>query len=107
MPESFSLILTPHAAFGTLAALVLPNQPVRRFTREEAAIVARALNAVAAGASSERQIYMSPIASDHDFEARVGADGIFVADGNGGEAPLDWAQTRLLAGVLARFGAAS
>ena len=105
MLESFSLVLTAHAAFGTLAALILPAQPVRRFTREEAAIVARALLAVATGASSERQIYMSPIASDHDFEARVGEDGIFIADGNGGETPLDWAQTRMLAGVLARFGA--
>ncbi|HMK88635.1 MAG TPA: hypothetical protein VK446_03250 [Methylocystis sp.] len=104
MSESFTISSTPHAAFGALVALSLPPQPMRRFTREEASIVARALAAVARGASSERQVYMSPIASDQDFDARVGDNGLAVTAEGFSEIALDWTETRMLAEALARAG---
>lgn len=104
MSQSFTLAETAHGAFGGLATLRIAGQPARRFTRQEAAIVARALYAVARGTSSERQVYMSPIASDQDFEAQVGAHGVLVAYEDCGAA-LDWAETRALAGALEAFGA--
>ena len=107
MSQSFTLAETPHLVFGALATLAFPGQPVRRFTREEAAIVARALEALAQKRSLEQQIYMTPIASDHDFEALVGAAGIIVASAGCAEVALDCDETRALAKALASFGAAS
>ena len=104
MSQSFSATTRQHGAFGLLLALAIPGQPGRRFTQQEAAIVSRALEAVTGGASSERQIYMSPIASDQDFDARVGAEGIVLtAEGFDG-ATLNWDQTRALKQELERFG---
>jgi hypothetical protein len=106
MSQNLTLAETPHGAFGTLATLKIAGQPVRRFTREESAIVARALNAVADGASSERHIYMSPIASDCDFVAQVEPEGIALCCEDCAAARLDWAETRELARMLGSFGAA-
>jgi hypothetical protein len=78
MSRIFTLIETPHGGFGVLAIVDIAGQPARRLTRQEATIVSRALRAVAQGTSAERQIYMSPIACDHDFEARVTQTGIIV-----------------------------
>lgn len=100
MSENFSLVVDRHGAFGVLATLRLAAQPARRFTLQEAAIVARALKAVAQGASDERQIFMSPIASDHDFEASVGQDGIVVRAEGCAEARLAWPETLALAEQL-------
>ncbi|MDJ0449580.1 hypothetical protein [Methylocystis sp. JR02] len=100
MSESFSLVVDRHHAFGVLATLRLAAQPARRFTLQEAAIVARALKAVAQGASDERQIFMSPIASDHDFEASVEQDGIVVRAEGCVEARLAWPETLALAEQL-------
>ena len=107
MSQSFTLAVTPHTVFGALATITIPGQPVRRFTRQEAAIVARALDAVTQKKSSEQQIYMTPIASDHDFEALVGVAGIIVASAGCAEVALDWDETRSLAQALASFGAAT
>jgi hypothetical protein len=105
MSQLFTLCAAPHRTFGALATLVVAGQPERRFTRQEAAIVSRALNAVAQGTSSEKQIYMSPIASDHDFEARVAEGGITVVAEGRADAPFGWDETRNLAQVLAAFSA--
>lgn len=106
MSQNFTLAEAPHGAFGTLATLRIAGQPVRRFTREESAVIARALNAVANGASNERQIYMSPIASDCDFAAQVEPEGIALCCEDCEAARLDWAETRELARMLGTFGAA-
>lgn len=100
MSEKFSLVVKSNAAFGALATLVIAGQPARRFTAQEAAIVARALGAVATGASPEKQIYMSPIASDLDFEARVENDGVVVTAPGRADVALDWSEARTLASAL-------
>jgi hypothetical protein len=75
---AFTLSSERHVAFGALITLRLAGQPERRFTRQEAAIVARGLQALATGASREPQIYMSPVASDYDLEARLIGDNLAV-----------------------------
>lgn len=104
MSQSFTITATRHEAFGNLVTLAIPGQPGRRFTPREALFVSRALIGVAQGASLERQIYMSPIASDHEFDAQVGPDGIALASDGYGVAMLDWDETRKLAQALERFG---
>ncbi len=103
MSEKFTLVIAPHKAFGALGTLTVTGQPPRRFTQQEALIVSRALDAVATGASLEREIFMSPIASDVDFEAAVGAEGIVISAPRRPPAPLDWTQTRALANALRAF----
>jgi hypothetical protein len=96
-PNKFSLSVHAHDAFGALATLTLPGQPRRRFTLQEASIVAKAIEAVALGRSLERQIYMSPIASDYDFEAHVSAEGMTVACDGFPALFLNWADSAALA----------
>lgn len=100
MSGKFDLTVAPHGAFGALATLQFPEQPPRRFTLQEASIVARALDAVVLGTSLEKNIYMSPIASDQDFEARVEADGLVVACSGRRELFLSWPETTELANAL-------
>lgn len=100
MSEKFSLVAKSNAAFGALATLFIAGQPARRFTAQESAIVACALDAVATGASPERQIYMSPIASDLDFEARVESDGMVVTAPGCADVALDWSEALALASAL-------
>jgi hypothetical protein len=100
MSGSFSLVVGKHRAFGALTTINLAGQPERRLTFEEAAILSRALEAVARGRSAERQIYMSPIASDHDFDARIEAKGIVVIHAGFADAFLDWPETLELALAL-------
>jgi hypothetical protein len=74
-----------HRAFGELVTLKAGDQPLRRFTAQEAEILARALTAVAEGRSQENRIFMSPIASDHDFEAEAQEGGaVLLAEGGAG-----------------------
>lgn len=105
MSQEFSFTETPHRAFGVLAALGFPGQPTRSFTRQEAAIVSRALKALVQATSTERQVYMSPIASDHDFEARVVDGGIVVIADGCVDFQLNWNDAGDLARRLDRFGA--
>jgi hypothetical protein len=99
-PNKFSLSVDAHGAFGALATLTLAGQPQRRFTLQEASIVAKAIEAVALGASLERQIYMSPIASDYDFDARVSTEGLTIACDDFPELFLTWADGAELARAL-------
>ena len=104
MSQKFSFTETPHAAFGVLAILNFPGQPARAFTRQEATIVSRALKAVAQGTSAEHQVYMSPIASDHDFEARVAETGIVVILDGCADVHLDWNDIGALSRQFESFG---
>jgi hypothetical protein len=104
MSQEFSFTETPHGAFGVLAILHFPGQPARRFTRREATIVARALKAVAQGTSAEHQVYMSPIASDHDFEARVAETGIVVISDGCVDVQFDWNDVGVLSRRFESFG---
>ena len=105
MSQKFSLTETRHAAFGVLAILKFPGQPDRAFTRREATIVSRALKAVAQGTSAELQVYMSPIASDHDFEARVAETGAVMMLDSCVDVGLDWSDVDALSLRFASFGA--
>jgi hypothetical protein len=105
MSQKFSFTETTHGAFGVLAILNFPGQPARAFTRQEATIVSRALKAVAQGTSAEHQVYMSPIASDHDFEARVAEAGIVVISDGCVDVQLDWSGVGALSRQFESFGA--
>jgi hypothetical protein len=103
MSQIFELVASNHRTFAALATLSLPGQPPRRFTKEEAAILSRALDSVAQGDRREQQIYMSPIGSDHDFDASVGQSGVVVSLEGHGDVRLDWSETRALADELRSF----
>lgn len=104
LASAFDLTVAPHGAFGALATLRLAQQPLRRFTRQEASIVARAIDAVALGTSPERQIYMSPIASDHDFEAHVSPEGLVIICPACPDVRLTWPDAADLARALKAVG---
>ncbi|ATQ68580.1 MULTISPECIES: hypothetical protein [Methylosinus] len=103
MSQIVEVAATEHRAFGALATISAGDHPPRRLTRQEAGILSRALTAVAEGASAERQIFMSPIASDHEFEAEVRDDGVTLRAAGCADILLDWTQTRILAAALAEF----
>jgi hypothetical protein len=67
-----------HRALGPLKALTVASSPALRLTPQEAATLSLALAAVRDGRSPEREIFLSPIASDHYFCAHVGPTGIAV-----------------------------
>lgn len=100
MSQIVEVAAAEHRVFGSLVTIHVGVQPSRRLTRNEAAILSRALTAVASGASAERQIFMSPIASDHDFEALAQDDGVAVRAEGFADILLDWTQTRALAEAL-------
>jgi hypothetical protein len=100
MTEPFLVEPLAHRFLGLMIAITLPGQPRRLFTLQEAAILSRALTSVAQGASPERQIYMSPVASDWDFEARVVPSGLVVVWEECAEAPLSFEEALRLAKEL-------
>lgn len=68
-----------HPALGALYVMALSGADGTgraRMNPREAMTLSRALAAVRAGTSTEREIYISPIASDHDVVALVGVDGV-------------------------------
>jgi hypothetical protein len=89
MSPSLQITKSVHRAFGRLIRLTLDTDTRLDFTAEEAATVSRALTAVREGRSAEREIYMSPIASDHEFCGAVRPNGIRIAIG-GAALDLDW-----------------
>jgi hypothetical protein len=105
MSQLFELVASKHRSFVVLATLRLPGHPLRRFTKEEAAILSRALDSVATGVRREQQIYMSPIASDHDFDARVEQSGLILSSEGHKDVKLDWSDARALAEQLRSFAA--
>ena len=105
MSQIFELVASKHRDFVALATLSLPGHPPRRFTKEETAILSRALSAVANGDRREQQIYMSPIASDHDFDARVETSGLVLTCEGCAEVSMDWSEARALAEELRSFAA--
>ena len=96
MPPSIQVNHSAHRAFGRLIRLTLDSDTRLDFTAEEAATVSRALTAVREGRSTEREIYMSPTASDHDFSSTVLAEGVRVTVG-GRAVDLVWNEVDRLA----------
>ena len=68
--------LTLHPALGRMVRVEGCSARPLLLTPLEAQTVARALEAVRQGRSSEREISLCPIGSDDFFQAEVGPDGI-------------------------------
>jgi hypothetical protein len=104
MPEQpclpCSVSSTQHRALGRLVNLQLPDGLLLRLTMAEASSLSFALVAVREGISPEREIYMSPIASDAAFVGTVRDDGMSIAM-HEGALELDWSGVGLLAESLA------
>ncbi|MGJ0621787.1 MAG: hypothetical protein ACR65Z_13920 [Methylocystis sp.] len=98
----FTVSVVAHRHFGGLVTLAVDNQPLRRLTREESLVLGRALAATVAGVSVEKRIYMSPIASDQDFDAAVEREGIVLTSDSDEKAWFDWSAVVDLAGRLAQ-----
>ena len=88
-----------HRGLGLLKTLAVGSSPILRLTPQEAHTLALALAAVRDGKSSEREIYLSPIASDHGFVALVGEEGVEVTIA-ASRTPLDWADVSRLEAQL-------
>ncbi len=95
-----SVNTTQHRALGRLVNLHFPDGMLLRLTAVEASSLSFALVAVRDGISPEREIYMSPIASDLAFVGTVRDHGMSIAMPDG-VLELDWPQVSLLAGKLA------
>jgi hypothetical protein len=90
----------PHRAFGKLVKMRFLDDFVLRLTLPEASSLSFALVAVRDGISPEREIYMSPIASDAAFVASVLDSGVSIATPDGA-LELDWSAVGVLAKSLA------
>lgn len=89
-----------HRGLGAMVRLTLVDGLSFDLTLPEARILARALKAVREGKSSVDEVYMSPIASDADFSAKVAPDGLLL---QAREPPLrlGWPQVGAIAASLA------
>lgn len=101
MPDQcFSVESVQHRVMGQQIRLRFAGDIELRFTPAEASSLSLALVAVRQGISPEREIYMSPIASDEAFVGKVLEAGISVS--RSGEAiELDWLAVDKLASSLA------
>jgi hypothetical protein len=95
----FSVDCLTHRALGPLLRLTAPGLDLR-LTPQEAHTLALALRAVAEGRSAEREIFMSPMASDGYFVGRVADWGLAVEAGDQA-IPLPWPAVTRLAEALA------
>jgi hypothetical protein len=89
-----------HRAFGALIRVRLTDDFVLRLTQAEASSLSFALVAVRDGLSPEREIYMSPIASDVAFIGTVHDTGMSIALSDS-VLELDWPHVGALAQALA------
>lgn len=74
----YSVSSTQHRVLGRQIRLRFTDDIELRFTPAEASSLSLALVAVSRGISPEREIYMSPIASDDAFNGAVTEDGIHI-----------------------------
>ena len=89
-----------HPAFGKLVRMQFANDFLLRLTQPEASSLSFALVAVRDRISPEREIYMSPIASDAAFVGSVLESGMRISTPHG-ELELDWSDVSALAASLA------
>ena len=100
-PASFAVSSVQHRVLGKQIRLQLADDLVLRLTPAEASSLSFALVAVRNGISPEREIYMSPIASDEGFVGTVCDAGMHIAIPDG-MLELDWSGVGGLAEALAR-----
>ncbi|MBU1215533.1 MAG: hypothetical protein KKF58_05970 [Gammaproteobacteria bacterium] len=103
MPE-FSVASVQHRVLGRQIRLRFADDIELRFTPAEASSLSLALVAVSRGISPEREIYMSPIASDEAFVGKVHETGMRITVRDE-ELALDWDTVEnLSAGLAAAIG---
>lgn len=96
----FAVCSNQHRILGKQVQLKFADDLLLRFTPAEASSLSFALVAVRDGISPEREIYMSPIASDAAFVGTVTDYGMSIAMPIGA-LELDWTNVGLLAELLA------
>lgn len=89
-----------HRGLGAMLRLTVADGLSFDLTHEEARTLSRAMMAVAAGKSTVDEIYMSPIASDRDFSAKVTAEGLAL-EAITPPLRLAWPEVATLAAALA------
>jgi len=89
-----------HRGLGAMLRLVVAEGFAVDLTFEEARTLSRAMTAVAEGKSKVDEIYMSPIASDRDFFAKVTAEGL-VLEAVTPPLRLAWPEVGAIAAALA------
>jgi hypothetical protein len=92
---------TQHRLLGNQVRLQIDDDFILRLSPAEASSLSFALVAVRNGLSPEREIYMSPIASDAAFVGTVLESGMNIATPKG-PLELDWANVGMLAEKLAQ-----
>jgi hypothetical protein len=98
--QHFSVSSVQHRILGRQVRLQFGDDFVLKFTPAEASSLSFALVAVRDGVSPEREIYMSPIASDDAFVGEVKELGVRVVIGKDA-VELDWVSVGKLAEALA------
>jgi hypothetical protein len=98
--RTFNVSSIQHRNLGKQVRLQLADNFVLKFTQAEASSLSFALVAVRDGVSPEREIYMSPIASDLAFVGDVKKSGMSIAVG-ADVVELDWINVGKLAVALA------
>lgn len=98
--QLFSVSVVQHRVLGKQIKLQLAENYILKLTQAEASSLSFALVAVRDGVSPEREIYMSPIASDVAFVGAVKESGMSIAISNGA-VELDWSNVTQLAEALA------
>jgi hypothetical protein len=102
MPEQlFVVSAAQHRLLGKQVKLQFADDFVLKLSPAEASSLSFALVAVRVGASPEREIYMSPIASDAAFVGTVLGSGMSIATPKGA-LELDWPNVGMLAEKLAQ-----
>jgi hypothetical protein len=93
-----------HRGLGQMIRLTVVEGYAFDLTFQEAQILSRALAAVKEKKSSVDEVYMSPIASDGDFAAKVLADGV-VFEAKTPPVRLTWGEVGQMAQALAAASA--
>lgn len=96
----FDISSKQHRVFGQQVVLQFTGDFILKLTQAEASSLSFALLAVRNGASFEREIYMSPIASDAAFAGTVHDNGVKIVCPTG-MLELDWTTVVQLAGAIA------
>jgi hypothetical protein len=89
-----------HRALGPMVQLTVADGYRFNLTFQEAQTLARALAAVKDKRSSIDEVYLSPMASDGDFHAKVRPEGL-VIDATNPPLVLDWIEVGAIADALA------
>jgi len=97
-----SVAAVTHRALGAMLRLTIMDSLSFDLTLEEARTLARALAAVSEGKSNVDEIYMSPIASDGDFSAKVTPEGLLL-EGRAPPLHLAWPEVGAIAASLAEL----